>query len=80
MSDPTPFTDPLDAEGVDPDLSQDRDEEREQSPGADVDSPDAGRPDVAEPDDRAPTHDEQLRDVAAAEHQGHEGDEFPHIP
>ncbi|MEJ1089714.1 hypothetical protein WDU99_15470 [Microbacterium sp. Mu-80] len=56
MSDPTPFTeDPLDAEGVDPDLSQDRDDKRTQSPGADVESPE-----VDGPDDRGPTHDERL--------------------
>ncbi len=76
MSDPTPFMDdPLDAEGVDPDLSKDRDDERQQSPGADVESPEA-----ESPDDRAPTHDEQLRDITAAEQQGHEGDGYAHIP
>lgn len=85
MSDPTPFTDPLDAEGVDPDLSKDRDDEREQSPGANVDSPNAVRtdttsPDATSPDDRVPTHEEQQRDAAAAEEQGHEGDGYAHIP
>lgn len=59
MTDPTPFpTDPLEAEGTDPDLSKD-DDTRTAS-----DSDDEERP-----DDRPPTHDEQMRDRMAAEEQ-----------
>lgn len=66
MTDPTPFsTDPLKAEGVDPDLSSDDD--REQSPGADEERP----------DDREPTVDEQRRDQVAAEEQGRNEDYPP---
>lgn len=59
MSDPTPFpTDPMKAEGTDPDLSKD-DDSRQASGAADEDRP----------DDREPTHDEQTRDRRAAEQQ-----------
>ncbi len=59
MSDPTPFpTDPMKAEGTDPDLSKD-DDSRQASGAADEDRP----------DDRAPTHDEQMQDRAAAQQQ-----------
>lgn len=69
MSDPTPFpVDPLEPEGTDPDLSKDNDE-RQQSPGADVENP----------DDRAPTADEQQEDLLATEEQGRNED-FPRIP
>lgn len=69
MSDPTPFpVDPLEPEGTDPDLSKDNDE-RQQSPGVDVENP----------DDRAPTVDEQQEDLLATEEQGRNED-FPRIP
>lgn len=56
MSDPTPFpTDPMKAEGTDPDLSKDDD------------ASEASADD--RPDDREPTHDEQMQDRAAAEQQ-----------
>lgn len=59
MSDPTPFpTDPMKAEGTDPDLSKD-DDSRQASGAADEDRP----------DDREPTRDEQMRDRRAAEQQ-----------
>jgi hypothetical protein len=68
MTDPTPFpTDPLEPEGVDPDLSSD--DERQQSPGADEERP----------DDRAPTVDEQRQDQVAAEEQGRNED-YPPVP
>lgn len=56
MSDPTPFpTDPMKAEGTDPDLSKDDD------------ASEASADD--RPDDRAPTHDERMQDRAAAQQQ-----------
>lgn len=59
MSDPTPFpTDPMKAEGTDPDLSKD-DDSRQASDAADAERP----------DDREPTHDERMRDRMAAEQQ-----------
>ena len=68
MTDPTPFpTDPLEPEGIDPDLSND--DERQQSPGADEERP----------DDREPTFEEQQRDRAAAEAQGRH-DDYPAVP
>jgi hypothetical protein len=55
MSDPTPFpTDPMKAEGTDPDLSKDA-----QTPDTDEDAP----------DDREPTFDEQQQDRIAAVEQ-----------
>lgn len=66
MSDPTPFpTDPMKAEGTDPDLSQD-DDARQAS-------------DEDRPDDREPTFDEQQRDRLAAEQQD-KGEKFTDIP
>lgn len=56
MSDPTPFpTDPMKAEGADPDLS------------TDDGSPQAS--DEDRPDDREPTYDEQQQDRIATEKQ-----------
>lgn len=61
MSDPTPIADdPLSANGTDPDLIQDRDAERRQSPGADAENPDDG-----------PSLEERQQDVADAEHLAH---------
>lgn len=69
MTDPTPFpTDPLEPEGVDPDLSSD-DDERQQSPGADEERP----------DDQAPSFDEKQSDRIAAEEQGRNED-YPPVP
>ncbi|MFS2280840.1 hypothetical protein V2S04_08455 [Microbacterium sp. OR21] len=66
MSDPTPFpTDPMKAEGTDPDLSTDA-----QTPDTDEDAP----------DDREPTFDEQQQDRLAAQQLDERGDEFTHIP
>lgn len=64
MSDPTPFpTDPMKAEGTDPDLSKDA-----QTPDTDEDAP----------DDREPTHDEQVQDRIAAVEQD-EGEHYTDI-
>lgn len=66
MSDPTPFpTDPMKADGTDPDLSTDA-----QTPETDEDHP----------DDREPTFDERQHDRLAAERQDNRGDEFTHLP
>ncbi|PKI91141.1 hypothetical protein CW368_07725 [Actinomycetales bacterium SN12] len=68
MSDPTPFpTDPMKPEGNDPDLSQDADASQA-----------SGAADADRPDDRAPTHDEQMRDRRAAEQQD-KGEKFTDI-
>lgn len=69
MTDPTPFpTDPLEAEGTDPDLSTDDD-----SPQTTTDAGDAASADAA------PRFDEQQRDRQAAAEQ-HKGDRFTDIP
>lgn len=69
MSDPTPFpTDPMKAEGTDPDLSQD-DDSREAPEGTDEERPDDGEP----------THDERVHDQIAADVQNPQ-EEFPRIP
>ncbi|MEV7632953.1 hypothetical protein AB0N64_11150 [Microbacterium sp. NPDC089318] len=68
MSDPTPFpTDPMKAEGTDPDLSKD-DDSRQASDDADADPP----------DDREPTYDERQQDRIAAVEQD-KGEQYTDI-
>lgn len=65
MSDPTPFsTDPLEPEGVDPDLAADDSADESAERG--------------NPDDREPSFDEQQHDRAAAEQQG-QGEHYTDI-
>ncbi|MDT0157622.1 hypothetical protein Q9R19_08310 [Microbacterium sp. ARD32] len=67
MSDPTPFpTDPLEPEGIDPDLS--KDDPRQQSTGTDEERP----------DDHVPTFDERQQARTAALDQNHD-EEYPPI-